>query len=356
MPKTVMAQKVSVRRRRIVCAVLLLTSTWPLLLQPAAAEPQPTAAEPVDPEAARRAQVVLTLDTGRITVGELEDAIVEQNPLMQARYASTDAVRALLEKQLRFELLAAEAERRGYGRDAETVLAQRQSAVQTFIKHQFDDVLTAQSIPVDDVRKYYDEHHDEFVRGEGRRASLLLVKPEAATKQLTTRAQSADLRAFRELVRSDSVDQSTKQRGGDLSYFDASGKLFDDEDGSVEPAISKAAFALREVGDTSEWLQLGEYRGILRLTGIRPAHEEAFAKAEERLRMRLWRERRQTAIDAHTSALKTQLNVLVHPELVDAVKLDSGPPLPPSDGLPSGFPHIPPESPPGQKPTGMQPR
>jgi hypothetical protein len=57
--------------------------------------------------------------------------------------------------------------------------------------------------------------------------------------------------------------------------------------------------------------------------------------------LRLWRERRQAAIETHVAELKQLRRVVVHRELVDAVKLDSGPPLPPSDGLPSGFPHTP---------------
>jgi hypothetical protein len=250
----------------------------------------------------------------------------------------------VLEQNLRFALLAAEAERRGYGQAAETVLAQRQGAVHRLIAQDFDAVVTAESIPENDVRAYYDAHPEEFVRGEGRRASVLLLRDAPAAEGLLARAKAADLRAFRELVRSASVDQTTKLRGGDLSYFDVNGRLFDDEAGSVDAATAKAAFRLREVGDTSDVVQLGPYAGIVRLTGIRPAQNDPYAKVEQRLRMRLWRDRRQAAIDTHLDSLKRQLNVRVRPELVEGVQLETGPALPPGSGLPSGFPHIPPRS------------
>jgi hypothetical protein len=140
-----------------------------------------------------------------------------------------------------------------------------------------------------------------------------LLPDAPAAEGLLARAKAADLRAFRELVRSASVDQTTKLRGGDLSYFDVNGRLFDDEAGSVDAATAKAAFGLREVGDTSDVVKLGPYAGIVRLTGIRPAQNDPYAKVEQRLRMRLWRDRRQAAIDTHLDSLKRQLNVRVRP-------------------------------------------
>lgn len=328
------------RTLRLSGAVIALSMGW--LARAAYADlPQPSAAST---EAERRAQPVVTFATGRISVGQLEDAILEQNPFTEARFQTREAVRAVLEQNLRFALLAAEAERRGYGQAAETVLAQRQGAVHRLIAQDFDAVVTAESIPENDVRAYYDAHPEEFVRGEGRRASVLLLRDAPAAEGLLARAKAADLRAFRELVRSASVDQTTKLRGGDLSYFDVNGRLFDDEAGSVDAATAKAAFRLREVGDTSDVVQLGPYAGIVRLTGIRPAQNDPYAKVEQRLRMRLWRDRRQAAIDTHLDSLKRQLNVRVRPELVEGVQLETGPALPPGSGLPSGFPHIPPRS------------
>jgi hypothetical protein len=50
--------------------------------------------------------------------------------------------------------------------------------------------------------------------------------------------------------------------------------------------------------------------------------------------MRLWRERRQKALDDFVLALRTRLNPEIHAERVDPIRLD---PLPPGAGLP-GFP------------------
>lgn len=300
------------------------------------------AAASSDPaEIARRSQIVASFEGGKVTLGELEDAILEQNPMMQQRYQTAEAVHVLLDRSVRFALLAAEAERRGYGKDESVVLAANQAAVQHFIQHQFDDAITLESIPAPDVEKYYTTHIGEFVRGEGRRASVLMVADQAAADALMPKVQAADLRAFRELARTQSLDETTKQRSGDLPFFDASGKGFDAEDSGVDPAIAKAAFELKEVGETSRPVQVGQRFVIVRLSGIRAAEDDSLQAADDRIRQRLWRDRRQQAIDAFSEELKQKQHYVVRRELIDAVKLESGPPLPPGEGLPGGFPHSP---------------
>jgi parvulin-like peptidyl-prolyl isomerase len=336
------------------CSVFAVT-VWPAL--GLAHHTQLRAAAITDPaELARRSEPVVSFQGGVVTIGELEDMILEQNPLMQERYQSMEAVHVLLDRSVRFALLAAEAERRGYLKAAPVVLAANQSAVQALIQSDFDNSITADSMPAADVEKYYSEHIEEFVRGEGRRVSMLLLADEAAAKALLPQAQAADLRGFRELARTQSVDETTKQRGGDLPFFDASGRGVDAKDSGVEPAVAKATFALKTVGDTSRPVQVGQRFAIIRLSGIRASVDDSLHEANDQIRQRLWRDRRQAAIDAHMEELKKQLHATVHWELIDAVKLDSGPPLPPSDGLPGGFPHTPETSPEKNSRDHAQPR
>jgi peptidyl-prolyl cis-trans isomerase C len=320
----------------VVCTLGLgLAQTSPALTQPAAANAPALSAD----ESARRAEVVAHAGTASISVGQLEDAMLSQNPFMQQRYVSPEAVRELLDRSLRFELLAAEAQRRGYAKHEAVTLAVKQNTVQALIKQEFDDKITQASIPADDVKKYYDEHLDEFVRPESRRASLVVLATESEAKALLPEVKVADVRTFRELARTKSVDETNRQRGGDLQYFDAGGRLLDTAGERVDVALAKAVFALKQVGDTSGVVNLGERFAIVKLTGQRPAQENTRREADERIRMRLWRERRQAAIDAKLDELKKRLKPEVHPELVDSVQLDTGSALPPGRGLPSGFPH-----------------
>jgi parvulin-like peptidyl-prolyl isomerase len=309
------------------------------LTQPTAATATPAAPVTTAEEAARRAEVVAQFGATKLRVGQLEDTILQQNPFMQQRYVSAEAVRALLERNLRFEVLAAEALRLGYDKDVAVRLAVKQNAVQALIKQEFDDKITPESIAAADVAKYYAEHHDEFAHPETRRANLLIVATQDEANALLPEAKAGDLRAFRELARNKSVDLTNRQRGGDLRYFDATGRLVDTSGESVDVAVAEATFALKVVGDTSGVIKLGDRFAIVKLTGQRPKQDETLSQCDERIRTRLWRERREAAIDAKLGQLRQQLKPEVHPELVDLVQLDTGPALPPAKGLPAGFPH-----------------
>jgi peptidyl-prolyl cis-trans isomerase C len=292
----------------------------------------------MDPaEVERRSKPLVTYQGGEVTVGELEDAIVRQSPFMRQRYQELDARRELLEKHLRFELLAAEAERRGFATDPTVVQAIKQNAVQGMMKAEVDTSVTPESVTAEEVKAYYDSHLDEFVRPATRRASQVLVATEAEAKALLEQAKAMDMRGFRELARDKSVDVDTKLRGGDLRYFDAKGKAQGD-DPPVDPELAKAVFTLANVGDTyAKPVKLGNHFAVLKLTGVRPANERTLAQADETIRMRLWRDKRQATLDKLLTDLRTKYKPEIHPELVDAIQFDKLD-LPRSKGIPEGFP------------------
>jgi peptidyl-prolyl cis-trans isomerase C len=295
-------------------------------------------------EQARRSQVVATYDTaagsgtGKLTVGELEDAVKGSGSFTEQRYLDQATLKSLLDRTVRFELLANEAARRGYAANPSVTQAVKQNAVQSMLKAEIDTKITPKTIAPEAVQKYYDEHIDEFVRPEMRRASQVELATEADAQALLEQAKAADMRSFRELARLRSLDDVSKLRGGDLRYFDAKGKP-DEAAPSIDPALAKAAFALKTVGDTSGVVKVDAGYSIVRLTGMRAAHSESVKDADERIRMRLWREQREAAIDALLADLKTKSAPTIHPELLDSIVLPADAPTPPNAGLPAGFPH-----------------
>jgi hypothetical protein len=74
------------------------------------------------------------------------------------------------------------------------------------------------------------------------------------------------------------------------------------------------------------------------LAGLRPAQSDTQTAANARIRVRLWRERRQAAIDAKLAQLREEVKPEVHPELVDAIKLELAPINASNKGMPPGFP------------------
>ena len=132
-------------------------------------------------------------EAGQITVGDLEEQVNAQSVFMRKRYAEPGALQALLDKRVRFELLAAEAVRRGYDKNDAVVFSVKQNAVQAMIKQELDEKLTPESIPAADLKKYCDGHLDEFVQPELRRASQVRVASELGSQELDRGAPVQDL-------------------------------------------------------------------------------------------------------------------------------------------------------------------
>ena len=287
--------------------------------------PAPPVDKPVVHSAAdleRRAQVLVTYKGGEVTVGELEDAISQQSPFMRERYKDPKNLQELLDKTLRFELLAQAAGERGVDKNAEVRQAVKQNAVQQMMKVDFDDKMSAADVPQDQIAKYYQDHIDEYVQPAMQRASHVVVATEAEAKALLEQAKTMDLRGFRQLARDKSTDETTKLRGGDLRYFDKDGKVRGETAASVPAPIVKAAFGLKEVGDTAPApIKVDGGFSIVKLPGQRPAISRKLPEVEETIRVRLWREQRQKAIEAFVAALREKVKPEVKAEMIEQVKL-----------------------------------
>lgn len=315
-------------------AVSCIIGAAALAQNDAEAPAMPTAsAEPSAEDRARRAKVVAKVGDVTITVGDVEDAVHQQSPLLQVRYRDPAKLRELAESMVRFELLAREAARAGLDQDPEVVRVAKQNAVQQLIRRDFDESITPDTIPEDDVRAYYEAHPEEFTRAELRRASHIQVATRAEAERLLTKAREADARGFRELAREHSQDTETRLRGGDLRYFDARGRSRNPADPEVAEPLARAAFALAESGDVSEPVQVGERWSIVKLTGIRPAEHRSYEQAAPNIRLRLWRERRQKALEELVSRLRRSRGVEPSYELLRQIQLD---PSPREDAEPRG--------------------
>jgi hypothetical protein len=301
-------------------AVAFAQGTDPTTAPP---EPTPPAAPTPSPEdAARRAQVVVKIGPTEVTLGEIEDEINHQSPFMRVRYRDPAALRAFVEERVRFELLAREGDHRHFGERPEVVQAVEQASVQQMIREHFDERITEASIPIEEVREFFDSHQDEFSQPELRRASQIVVATRAEAEELLPQARAADARGFRQLVTDHSIDAETRMRGGDLRYFDSEGQTPNAADPDVPEAAVTAAFALATLGDVSDIVQEGERFAIVKLTGIRPAEHRDLAAAEGTIRMRLWRLHRQAALETFVEQLRERIPTEVFYERSANIHMD----------------------------------
>ena len=275
------------------------------------------------------AEVLAKVDDVTITVGEFQDRINQQSPYVRARYTSMERKKEFLDNLVRFEVLAKEAQRRGLEKDPEVVRTMKQVMIQKLLKDQFDKQ-RMEDISDDECKKFYDAHPEMYNKPEEVRVSSILVKDSATAKKVMNdpRIKGVDNQQFRNLVAEYSQDLATKDRGGDLRYFDAKTK-------DVPKPIVDAAFALQNIGDVSPPVRTEQGVVILKLTGRRKALVRTFDEVKQQIRNQIYRDKRQEAMETFVKNLRDKANVKIDESKLAKVVIEgAGPGQYPGPGLP----------------------
>jgi peptidyl-prolyl cis-trans isomerase C len=321
-------------------------STPSAATQPAApaatAAPKPAAPElkyGLTPEQAK--QVLVEVGDTKITLGEFADRLGSQSPYLRARYHSPERRREFLENMVRFELLAKEAEKQGFSHNDDVERVRRQVMVQEMMQDLFDKGgIALADIGDDEIKRYYEQHASEFDKPAQVRASHILFKDRSAAertlKELQQKPHDAhnahdardadDMELFRKLARERSQDASTKVSGGDLRFFSGTPDPAGETDEPARPeAVRKAAFALTTVGDLAPQVvesELGFH--VVKLTGRRDALKRSLEDARRMIQNKLWRQKREQAIEQFVADLRSKANVQENAEALAKVQVKDG--------------------------------
>jgi len=275
-------------------------------------------------------ETLAKIDDTVITVGEFQDRINKQSPYVRARYTSLERKKEFLDNLVRFEVLAHEAQKKGLDKDAEVVRTMKQVMIQKLLKDEFDK-FTLKDVSDGDCKKYYDAHPEEFNKPEEARVSMILVKDAPTAKKVLgdARIKGVDNQGFRNLVQEFSIDQATKERGGDLRYFDQTTK-------EIPKEIVDASFKLQNIGDNSEPVKTSAGVALLKLTGRRKALARTFDEVKEQIRNKLYRDKRQDAMEAYVKNLRDKASIKIDEAKLSKVQIEGmaagafpGPGLPP---------------------------
>ena len=259
-----------------------------------------------------------------ITVGEFAQRLAEQSPYLRARYNSPERRREFLENMVRFELLAQEAQRRGLDADPEVRRTRDQVMIQQMMKSEFEDRIRLSDISDAETSSYYEAHRDEFVKPEQVRASDIRMANRAAAQRVLAQIQAApsDVGLFRQLAEANNEDPETRDRFGDLRFFSRTGEPGDAHE-SVPREVNEAAFALTQIGSVAPHLvRVGDAYHIVKLTGRRAALNRSLEEVRRPIQNRLWREKREHAIQEFLTRLRTEGHVNENAAALASVHID----------------------------------
>ncbi len=260
------------------------------------------------------------IDNITITLGELQERINRQSPYIRARYTSLEQKKEFLDSLIRFEILAKEAYRRGLDKDPEVVRTMKQVMIQKLVREELDAKITADSVPEQDMKTYYDANLSEYVKPEEVRVSAIILRNKAQAERVAAEARGdagKTNKSFRDLVMKYTSDEDTKLRGGDLRYFDETTK-------ELPAEVVKAAFALVNTGDVSGAVAAGNGTWyVLKQTGRRKAATKSFEDAKPAIRNKLFRERRLAAQKELIERLRQGAKIEINEPNLAKVRIDT---------------------------------
>jgi parvulin-like peptidyl-prolyl isomerase len=280
---------------------------------------------PITPDEARRAKVFASIGDVTITVGDIEDIIASRSPYARKRLVDNpEQIKAVADARVENELFYQGAEKLGYADDPAVQQFVTQTLVKVYVRKEFEETVTPDDVPADQVAKYYDEHPEEFRRPEMRRARHILVASKAEAEEILKTLKTDKNVSFRALAKERSLDTETNVRGGDLLYFTADGNVVGREaNGIIDATLAKAAYSLGNTGQLAGPLDLGDGKwSVLELTGIRPEQVRPLEKASANIQRKLWREEREGALEALITKLRAEVKPAVYGERMDAIVLE----------------------------------
>jgi peptidyl-prolyl cis-trans isomerase C len=299
-------------------------------------------------------QVVARVDDAEITVGDVQERINKQSPFVRARYTSNEKKKEFLDSLIRFEVMANEAQRRGYDKDPEVLRVMKQQMISKFLQKDFESKLKVEDVPDADVQKYFDEHPAEFNQKDEVRVSEVVAKDKGKADKAYAEARALpkaavlpatpDQKQFKDIVTKYSEDDDAKLRGGDLGFFDKDTTRY------PKPVVD-AAFKLAEVGDVAPPIKTDKGWAVIRLAQRRPGFNRPLAEVKHQIQQRLFRDTRTKAMDNFVAELKKKANIEVNDANLAKIVIDTGgaaggPPGMSAPGMSFGPPGMAPMQPP----------
>ena len=303
----------------------------------------------VDPNAStftpeQRATVVAKIGDQVITLGELEARLAHESPVIRSQFASAQKRKEYLATLVQFELLAAEARRRGLEKDPEVLEAAKQTMVRKFLTDMAVDEVKADSFTDADLQAYYDANPGLYHKPEQVDVSHILVKDEATARRIADELRAAAIgqpaklvEAWNDYVGRESLDAQTVPYLGSLGLVSKT-----PPPGATPQDLERLARVPAEVVDAAmgrEVLTVGtpihSPMGwhVLMVTSRMPAVERAFADVKESIRPRVVKRERDLRRQKLLESLRTSVPVEMNEE---ALRLLQTAPPTPTKGQPAG--------------------
>lgn len=272
---------------------------------------------------------VATFRGGRLPASAVEAELRAQPAAFRDQLDTPEARRALVEGLVRMEVLAREAERKGYHRDPDFVRRYKEELGRAFLEKELEEP-QRKAPPTDaEVRAYYDANRASLARPERVRVaaiSFLAAADDAARGAKRARAQAAlakvrrapaDVELFASVARAETEDAQARLTSGEQPFLTRE-ELAE----RLGPEVADAAAALAPGAIAPAVVEAARGLHVVKLLGREDGYAPSFEELEEPIRLRLAAERRAAAQRTLLERVAKDAGVKLDDDAIAAVKLD----------------------------------
>ena len=270
-------------------------------------------------------QVLAKVGNRSITLGEYAAVLERMNRFERMRFQAADRRKDLLDELVNVELLAQEAERRGLQTTPEYKMRVQQIMREAVLAKVRQTAPNVDEISKVEVRRYYDDHRDEFQEPERRRIAHILVKSKEQAESLLDEAKRADPVGWGALVRAHSLDAAKwgqdvpSELIGDRGIVTASPA---DDTKNLPAELRKALFEIKGIGDIyPQVVKTDEGFHIVRLIGKSDARSRSLDEAQRAIRVAVVRDKVREAERKFEEDLRRRFPVTVDQKALATITL-----------------------------------
>ncbi|MFZ4577609.1 MAG: peptidyl-prolyl cis-trans isomerase [Myxococcota bacterium] len=277
----------------------------------------------------QRAIVLARVGDHAITLGELEFRLAQEPLPTRSQFASVQKRKEYLARIVQFEVLAAEAKRRGLDQHPEVVEAAKQQMVRRLLIDALGDEDAPIQVSDAELRAYYDANPSLYHKPEQVEISHILLasaaQAEGVANELRTESKGSTARLvalWNERVSALSLDQTSAPYLGNLGLVSREPPMGAtpaelERQSRVPPAVIEAAFAM-EPHVVGPVVASDSGYHVLMVTSRSPAVDRTFEEVKDSIRARVAKREQDLARQKYLEALRAKTRVEVTD---DAVRL-----------------------------------
>lgn len=235
--------------------------------------------------------ILASVNGKAITQADVEEYLAGMGQRAQA-YDNPQGRAMILEQLINKQLLVLDATRNLYERDPEFKAQLQRVKEELLANYAVEKAVKGVTVKDEEVKKYYDEHPEQFVRGESVNASHILVDSEEKANEILADINAGKI-TFEDAAKQYSSCPSAKE-GGNLGDFTR---------GQMVPEFDAACFTM-EVGELRGPIKTQFGYHLIRLNSKSEPETVSFGDIREQLKQKLIGDKQQAAYQSKINQLK----------------------------------------------------